>query len=119
MIDSAGARGSDEGPMVEVVGACKSYGSLEVLRGVSLQVDRGEVLSIIGPSGSGKTTLLRCLNGLEDIDRGAVLIDGDPIGFCYRKGRYRELAEKGRARQRTKIGMVFQSFNLFPHMNVL
>jgi polar amino acid transport system ATP-binding protein len=103
-------------PMVEAEGLHKYYGHLHVLRGVSLSVARGEVVSIIGPSGSGKSTLLRCINWLEVPERGLIRIDGqaayrDPRGEGYHSHRPREVAAV-----RAKVGMVFQSFNLFPHM---
>jgi len=92
----------------------KSFGRNEVLRGISLHVCPGEVLSVIGPSGSGKSTLLRCINQLETVETGTITVDGDVM---IENGRY---AEKGVLRTiRLKIGLVFQSFNLFPHMSVL
>ena len=105
--------------MVEVTGLHKSYGALEVIKGVSLSVDQGEVVCIIGPSGSGKSTFLRCLNWLEVPERGLIRIDGEAA--------FRELVDGGRSLQppqriaqiRAKIGMVFQAFNLFPHMTAL
>jgi len=110
-----------ERPMLEIAGLRKRFGSLEVLREVSLSVAPGEVVVVIGPSGSGKTTLLRCINLLEEYDRGTVAIDGEPIGYRIdtRTGRRVRLSEREIARARERIGMVFQSFNLFPHMNVL
>ncbi|HBM75643.1 MAG TPA: peptide ABC transporter ATP-binding protein [Clostridiaceae bacterium] len=95
--------------MIKVTGLKKSFGKLEVLDGIDLNVEKSEVLCIIGPSGSGKSTLLRCLNGLESIDGGKVEIDGEDIN---KKG-------VNMNKLREKIGMVFQSFNLFPHLNVL
>jgi ABC-type polar amino acid transport system, ATPase component len=106
-------------PMVEMRGVHKSYGPLHVLRGVDLRVDPGEVTVIIGPSGSGKSTLLRCVNHLEKIDRGHVTIDGEYIGYRRSGNRLYELREREILRQRTNIGFVFQSFNLFPHLTVL
>ena len=97
----------------------KRFGALEVLKGVDLVVERGEVMCIIGPSGSGKSTLLRSMNRLEEIDGGRVELDGELVGYRERGHRYVTLGEKHMARQRTKMGMVFQSFNLFPHMTVL
>jgi polar amino acid transport system ATP-binding protein len=92
---------------------------LEVLKGVDLTVLKGEVMCIIGPSGSGKSTLLRSLNHLEEIDGGRVELDGELIGYRQRGTRYVTLREKQLAAQRARIGMVFQNFNLFPHMTVL
>src|SRR6195952_6177910 len=100
-------------------GLKKRFGALEVLKGVDLVVERGEVMCILGPSGSGKSTLLRSLNHLEEIDRGRVELDGELVGYRQRGHRYVTLPEKQLAAQRTRMGMVFQSFNLFPHMTVL
>ncbi|MFD0352257.1 amino acid ABC transporter ATP-binding protein [Streptomyces sp. NPDC127110] len=105
--------------MVEVRGVHKSFGPLEVLRGVDLTVRTGEVTVILGPSGSGKSTLLRTINHLEKVDRGRVSVDGDLIGYRRARGRLYELKEKEVLRQRTRIGFVFQNFNLFPHLTVL
>ncbi len=107
------------GPMVRVRGLTKRYGTVPVLNGIDLDVLRGEVTCVIGPSGSGKSTLLRCLNHLERIDAGTVEIDGRLIGHRRRNGRLHELKESAVARRRADIGMVFQSFNLFPHLTVL
>ena len=97
----------------------KSYGDLQVLKGIDLAVDQGDVLAIIGPSGSGKTTLLRCINFLQPYDRGKVYIDGELIGYKEDRGKFIKLPESAVARQRSKVGMVFQQFNLFPHMTAL
>jgi polar amino acid transport system ATP-binding protein len=97
----------------------KSFGGTRVLEGVSLQVPAGQVCAIIGPSGSGKSTLLRCINHLERPDGGMIHIGGDLIGYHLRAGRMHEMSEREVARQRARIGMVFQSFNLFPHLTVL
>ncbi|MDM7831670.1 amino acid ABC transporter ATP-binding protein [Cellulomonas edaphi] len=105
--------------LVEVHGVHKSYGTLEVLSGVDLVVRPGEVTVVIGPSGSGKSTLLRVINHLEKVDRGFVAIDGDLIGYARKGDTLRELKEKDILRQRTRIGFVFQSFNLFPHLTAL
>jgi polar amino acid transport system ATP-binding protein len=105
--------------MVAVSGARKHFGHLEVLRGVDIVVNRGEVVCVMGPSGSGKTTLLRCMNNLEQLDEGVVWLDGDPVGFRADRGRFHELSHRAAARQRTEIGMVFQNFNLFPNMTAL
>jgi polar amino acid transport system ATP-binding protein len=97
----------------------KSYAENHVLRGISLDVRQGEVICIIGPSGSGKSTFLRALNHLEKIDRGLVYLDGELIG--YRAGHHRlvELSNRQLSAQRAHIGMVFQSFNLFPHLTAV
>jgi ABC-type polar amino acid transport system ATPase subunit len=99
----------------------KRFGSLEVLRGISLSVQLGEVVVVIGPSGSGKTTLLRCINLLEDYEQGLVAIDGEPIGYRLdaKTGQRQRMSEREIAASREHVGMVFQSFNLFPHMTVL
>ena len=108
-------------PMLEIAGLRKRFGTVEVLRDVSLAVSHGEVVVVIGPSGSGKTTLLRCTNLLEEYEHGTIMIDGEPIGYRIdgRSGRRVRMSEREIARAREQIGMVFQSFNLFPHMNVL
>ena len=108
-------------PMLEIAGISKRFGTLEVLRDVSLSVDAGEVVVVIGPSGSGKTTLLRCINLLEDYEQGTVAVDGEPIGYRLdqRTGRRLRMSEREIAASREHIGIVFQSYNLFPHMSVL
>ena len=105
--------------MVEVRGLHKSFGALEVLRGVDLTVEAGHVTAVLGPSGSGKSTLLRCVNHLERADRGYVSVDGELIGYRRGRGVLHELKEKQILRQRGAIGFVFQNFNLFPHLTVL
>jgi polar amino acid transport system ATP-binding protein len=97
----------------------KRFGDLQVLKGIDLAVNQGDVLAIIGPSGSGKTTLLRCINFLQPYDRGRVYIDGELIGYKEENGRLIKRPESIVARQRSKVGMVFQQFNLFPHMTAL
>ncbi|MEU7729147.1 amino acid ABC transporter ATP-binding protein [Streptomyces sp. NPDC040724] len=105
--------------MVDVRGVHKSFGPLEVLRGVDLKVHAGEVTVILGPSGSGKSTLLRTINHLEKVNRGWISVDGDLIGYRNSRGKLHELKEREVLRQRTRIGFVFQNFNLFPHLTVL
>jgi polar amino acid transport system ATP-binding protein len=105
--------------LVEVHGVHKSYGTLEVLAGIDLVVQPGEVTVVIGPSGSGKSTLLRVINHLERVDSGFVAVGGEVVGYERRADTLRELREKDVLRQRTRIGFVFQSFNLFPHLTVL
>ena len=107
------------GPMVEAIGVRKRFGSLEVLKGINLTVDRGEVMCIIGPSGSGKSTFLRCINHLENVDAGELFVDGELVGYSRRGDKLFELREHEVARKRAEIGMVFQRFNLFPHMTVM
>jgi polar amino acid transport system ATP-binding protein len=97
----------------------KRFGRLEVLKGISLDVRQGEVVCIIGPSGSGKTTFIRCINHLERIDSGRILVNGHLIGYRERNGKLVEDSENNIARQRAEIGMVFQRFNLFPHKTAL
>ncbi len=106
-------------PMVEVRGVHKSYGGVEVLRGVDLTVERGEVTCLIGPSGSGKSTLLRCVNHLEKHDAGELRVDGDLVGYEARGGKLYERNDKQICAERSRIGMVFQRFNLFQHLTVL
>ncbi|MGW5473142.1 amino acid ABC transporter ATP-binding protein [Streptomyces chartreusis] len=105
--------------MVDVHGVHKSFGTLEVLRGVDLKVREGEVTVILGPSGSGKSTLLRTVNHLEKVDRGWISVDGELIGYRRSGNKLHELKEKEVAKQRTNIGFVFQNFHLFPHLTVL
>ncbi len=101
--------------VVSAVDVRKSYGGTEVLKGVSLDVRRGEVTVLIGASGAGKSTFLRCMNHLESIDGGGIWVNGEPVGFRLDRGRLHEIRESEAARQRRHIGMVFQRFNLFPH----
>jgi polar amino acid transport system ATP-binding protein len=105
--------------MVHAEGVRKRFGSNEVLKGIDLEVGRGEVMCVIGPSGSGKSTLLRCINHLEKIHGGRLSVDGELVGYEQRGDKLHELNDKQVARKRTEIGMVFQNFNLFPHMTVL
>lgn len=106
-------------PLLRADNIHKRFGSNHVLRGVNLEVNMGEVQCVIGPSGSGKSTLLRCLNLLERPDEGYVYLDGSPIGYSWLGGDLREMKPSELARQRERVGMVFQSFNLFGHLNVL
>ena len=105
--------------MVEARGVHKFFHHLHVLRGVDLDVERGEVVVILGASGSGKTTFLRCINHLEKIDDGRITVNGHLMGYIERDGYLVEQKERLVARQRAEIGMVFQRFNLFPHMTAL
>jgi polar amino acid transport system ATP-binding protein len=109
----------DKRPMVEATNIHKSFGHVEVLRGVDLTVMPGDVACVIGPSGSGKSTFLRCINHLESIDSGTMVVDGELIGYRKRGDKLYELRESEVARKRRDIGMVFQRFNLFPHMTAL
>jgi polar amino acid transport system ATP-binding protein len=97
----------------------KRFGRLEVLKGVSLEVESGQTVCILGPSGSGKTTFIRCINHLEKIDAGRIEVNGHLIGYRERNGKLVEDTERSIARQRTQVGMVFQRFNLFPHKTAL
>jgi polar amino acid transport system ATP-binding protein len=106
-------------PMVKAEGVHKSFGRVEVLRGITLEVARGEVMCIIGPSGSGKSTFLRTINHLEKINRGRLWVDGSLVGYVQRGDRLHELPDKEVATRRAEIGMVFQRFNLFPHKTAL
>jgi polar amino acid transport system ATP-binding protein len=105
--------------LVRAEGVKKHFGSLEVLKSIDLEVYPGEVMCIIGPSGSGKSTFLRCINHLEKIDGGKLYVDGELVGYRQATGKLYELREREVARKRAEIGMVFQRFNLFPHMTVL
>src|SRR6516165_2442834 len=106
-------------PMVKAEGVHKRFGRVEVLRGITLEVMRGEVMCLLGPSGSGKSTFLRCINHLEKINSGRLSVDGELVGYREANGKLHELHEKVVAQKRAEIGMVFQHFNLFPHMTAL
>ncbi|WP_274534557.1 amino acid ABC transporter ATP-binding protein [Micromonospora sp. CB01531] len=106
-------------PMVQCRSLRKSFGRLEVLRGIDLTIERGRVVCVVGPSGSGKSTLLRCLNHLEEPQAGRIYVDGELIGYEERDGRLRPLPDVRLRRQRESIGMVFQRFHLFPHRTAL
>ncbi len=110
--------GADE-VVVEARGVKKRFGSLEVLKGITMDVRRGEVAVLIGPSGSGKSTFLRCINHLERINGGTLRVRGRLVGYREHGGKLHELRESEIAEQRRGIGMVFQRFNLFPHMTVM
>ncbi len=105
--------------MVRIQDLHKRFGTLEVLRGVSLDVHAGQVVALIGASGSGKTTVLRCVNALEEYEQGRVYVDDEIVGYRETNGRLVRLPEARIARQRAKMGVVFQSYNLFPHMTAL
>ncbi|MER8534229.1 amino acid ABC transporter ATP-binding protein [Mesorhizobium sp. M1005] len=106
-------------PLVRARNVHKAFGPLEVLKGIDLDVAPGEVVVILGPSGSGKSTFLRCINHLEAIDQGSIEVDGEQIGYRLHDGRLDKLSNRAIAAQRRKIGMVFQQFNLYPHMTTL
>lgn len=105
--------------VVSARGVCKSFGSLEVLKGIDLDVEPGQVLSILGVSGSGKSTFLRCVNHLETIQRGELRVNNELVGYREHHGKLHELKPSEVARRRADIGMVFQRFNLFPHMTAV
>jgi len=106
-------------PALRVEGVRKSYGHVEVLKGIDMQVKPGEVACLVGPSGSGKSTFLRCINHLEKINSGRLYVHGELVGYQEKKGRLYELTDREVCRKRAEIGMVFQNFNLFQHMTVL
>ena len=105
--------------MVKAEAVHKSFGRLEVLRGIDLEVNPKDVMCIIGPSGSGKSTFLRCINHLEKIDAGRLSVDGELVGYKERGDKLYELPDSEVCKKRSEIGMVFQRFNLFPHMTAL
>src|SRR5690349_3057708 len=107
------------GPMVRAEAVRKSFGRLEVLKGIDLEVQPKEVMCVIGPSGSGKSTFLRCINHLEKIDAGRLSVDGQLVGYRQVGDRLYELPDSEVCKKRSEIGMVFQHFNLFPHMTAL
>ncbi|MGE4424501.1 MAG: amino acid ABC transporter ATP-binding protein [Pseudodesulfovibrio sp.] len=106
-------------PMLRALNVHKSFGEHEILKGITLEVDKGEVLCLLGPSGSGKSTFLRCINHLESINSGRIYVGGELVGMNERNGRLYEQNEGELCKMRMKIGMVFQNFNLFPHMTAL
>ncbi|MCV7038636.1 amino acid ABC transporter ATP-binding protein [Mycolicibacterium moriokaense] len=105
--------------MVKAEAVCKNFGALHVLKGITLEIGRGEVLVLVGPSGSGKSTFLRCINHLEQVNAGRLYVDGELIGYRERGGKLHEMSPREAAKQRRDIGMVFQHFNLFPHRTAL
>ena len=111
--------GVPDNSMVFARGVKKSFGAVEVLKGIDLTVQKGSVACIVGPSGSGKSTFLRCINHLEELNGGVLLVDGEFIGHDYRNGRLYEVKQRLLCKRRADIGMVFQSFNLFAHMTAL
>ena len=106
-------------PMVKAESVCKNFGALKVLKGVTLEIGRGQVLVLVGPSGSGKSTFLRCINHLEVVNAGRLYVDGDLIGYREKAGKLYEMPPREASKQRRDIGMVFQHFNLFPHRSAL
>jgi polar amino acid transport system ATP-binding protein len=116
---ASSANPGSPGPMVKAESVCKSFGQLDVLKGIDLEVAPREVMCVIGPSGSGKSTFLRCVNHLEKINAGRLWVDGELIGYREKGGKLHELRDREVSAQRRDIGMVFQRFNLFPHMTAL
>src|SRR6478609_520721 len=106
-------------PMVLAESVCKNFGALKVLKGVTLEIGRGQVLVLVGPSGSGKSTFLRCINHLEQVNAGRLYVDGELIGYRDHGNKLHEMSPRVAAKQRRDIGMVFQHFNLFPHRTAL
>ena len=106
-------------PMVRAEEVHKSYGSVEVLKGINLEVAPREVFCLVGPSGSGKSTFLRCINHLEKVDAGRLSVDGELVGYRQAGGKLHELRDREVSTKRREIGMVFQRFNLFPHMTAI
>jgi polar amino acid transport system ATP-binding protein len=120
MADLGKVQASGSGrPMVEAINVHKRFGGLQVLKGIDMTVQPGSVTCLVGPSGSGKTTMLRCINHLEQITAGRLYVDGDLMGYREKGDKLHELHPREAARQRRDIGMVFQHFNLFPHMTAL
>jgi polar amino acid transport system ATP-binding protein len=109
----------DPQPLLQIKGLTKRFKEMEVLKGIDLDIHEGEVVSIIGSSGSGKTTLLRCVNLLEEFEGGEIVLDGEAIGYRSAGARRRRLSDRELSRQRAMTGMVFQAFNLFPHLTAL
>ncbi len=118
-IISSPAAPMDTSIVVKAEKVNKYFGSLHVLKDIDLEVRKNEVVVIIGPSGSGKSTLLRCINHLEKINSGHIFVNGRMIGYYEKNGKLVEESEKNIAKQRAEIGMVFQRFNLFPHLTAL
>ena len=119
MSDPLGQASSVDPPMVKAEAVHKRFGINEVLKGIDMEVASGEVVCLIGPSGSGKSTFLRCINHLEKINAGRLSVDGELVGYREAGGKLHELHERDVAKKRSEIGMVFQSFNLFPHMTAM
>ena len=117
--EDVNANDGTDGALVVAENVHKSFGRLEVLKGIDLEVRRGEVMCIIGPSGSGKSTFLRCVNHLEKLSAGRLWVNGELMGYRQKRGKLYELRDSEISAQRSDIGMVFQRFNLFPHLTVL
>jgi polar amino acid transport system ATP-binding protein len=117
--ESAPTPPGGDAPMVRAEGVVKNFGALQVLKGITLQVQRGEVMCLVGPSGSGKSTFLRCINHLEQVTAGRLYVGGQLVGYHERGGKLHEMHPRDAAKQRRDIGMVFQRFNLFPHKTAI
>ena len=117
--DTGQAARTDLGPMVRAEGVRKSFGHVEVLKGIDLEVGRGEVMTLLGPSGSGKSTFLRLINHLETLSAGRLYVEDELVGYEAKRDKLYELRPQRIARMRAEVGMVFQRFNLFPHMTAL
>ena len=113
------AEATTAGPMVKAELVCKDFGALKVLKGITLEVQEGEVMVLVGPSGSGKSTFLRCINHLETVTAGRLYVDGKLVGYNERGDKLYEMKPREVAKQRREVGMVFQHFNLFPHRTAL
>ncbi len=118
-ITTSKAAGTSGGPMVKAEGVHKSFGAAHILKGIDLEVAPREVFCLIGPSGSGKSTFLRCINHLEKVNAGRLSVDGELVGYREHNGKLYELRDREVASRRRDIGMVFQRFNLFPHMTAV
>ena len=105
--------------LVQASNVCKSFGTNQVLKGINMDVREGEVVVILGPSGSGKSTFLRCINHLEKMDSGSILVGGEQVGYAMKGGKLHVACASLLAKQRGRIGMVFQQFNLYPHLTVI
>ncbi|HYJ55841.1 MAG TPA: ATP-binding cassette domain-containing protein, partial [Mycobacterium sp.] len=105
--------------MVKAELVCKDFGALKVLKGITIEVQEGQVMVLVGPSGSGKSTFLRCINHLETVTAGRLYVDGKLVGYNERGGKLYEMKPRDVAKQRREVGMVFQHFNLFPHRTAL
>jgi polar amino acid transport system ATP-binding protein len=119
LVDIPGLGQEAERPMVKAESVHKSFGHLQVLKGIDLEVRPNQVVVLLGPSGSGKSTFLRCINHLEKVNGGRLWVDGELVGYREEGGKLHELRDREVARKRAEIGMVFQRFNLFPHMTAL
>src|SRR5262245_50907171 len=114
----SGMSPSDAAPLLEIAGLTKHYGPLRVLDGIDLRLEKGQVMAVIGASGSGKSTLLRCINALEEYQAGTILLRGERLSYAGEGTARRRLSDRRLSAERARIGMVFQGYNLFPHLSV-